>query len=54
MRVHGVNTQNVMLVKYLKTKTMGFETGPKTPTKCPICKGTGKPCGECGGSGVRK
>jgi len=37
---------------------MGLEQGPKPPTPCPVCKGSGKKdghiCPECNGSGVRK
>jgi len=37
---------------------MGIEQGPKPPTVCPICKGSGKrsgrTCPECNGSGRRR
>jgi len=37
---------------------MGIEQGPKPPTICPVCKGTGKKdgrsCPECNGTGRRR
>jgi len=38
--------------------SMGIEQGPKPPTTCPVCKGTGKrdgrSCPECNGTGRRR